>query len=354
MGDSLGDNLMMMGSDILPEILLHDDGEREEASITEVVDFGFGDMDLNANDDNHIFPQEELTTFISKGGSSPIENNRKSDVFPNTLNTADVPSLIFEESAAEEEEEEETRITPRKVRRMMLESREDTVLPWELYGNTEHLILKNKQQEKKKKQENVLVLPSIAFNPFQKNKKIGLSGVTEEFAFFTIKRNRFIFPTTPMSESEFGYMEKMRRADSYQPSIASSSHHNSSGIQLRTSSDLTNTPDMHNLDLGDMDMQDAKSYREMPSFGFVDDFDYFDNDDGFQTDAFDNLLEENLFLQELRMWLENGFTVTDLIMSKDRSKASQCFYSLLELASKHMLRPHQTEPYGPIQVELFM
>lgn len=46
--------------------------------------------DLNANDDNHIFPQEELTTFISKGGSSPIENNRKSDVFPNTLNTADV------------------------------------------------------------------------------------------------------------------------------------------------------------------------------------------------------------------------------------------------------------------------
>lgn len=44
MGDSLGDNLMMMGSDILPEILLHDDGEREEASITEVVDFGFGDM----------------------------------------------------------------------------------------------------------------------------------------------------------------------------------------------------------------------------------------------------------------------------------------------------------------------
>lgn len=86
---------------------------------------------------------------------------------------------------------------------MMLSCQEDTVIPWDSYTQWDHLVSKQKKNKPNVWDSDFLILPSIAFNPFQNTKKIGLSG--EEFAFFTLKRNRFHFPAPTTEVSLFIY-----------------------------------------------------------------------------------------------------------------------------------------------------
>ncbi|KAI9352343.1 hypothetical protein BD770DRAFT_142245 [Pilaira anomala] len=242
---------------------------------------------------------------------------------------------------------------PRTIRRMMLDQVQSTVIPWECYS-TDKIIRKEKtNQDKNTNLQKGLRFPSIAFNPFQKN---NFNLVGEELAFFIItdSRNRFFFPGISDHElnTEFARknIEKSRRADHRQSFYSSSG----SGIHLRSSSDLTITPDMHSLDLSEMDLPDARNIQD--SFNITDDvdYDYISFDEGYPSPSSNDKQCEHI-LQEMRLFLPDGnnkIQLDDLFQLKSRSGISQLFYYTLELASKKMIQPSQTEPYGPIEIQL--
>jgi hypothetical protein len=75
---------------------------------------------------------------------------------------------------------------PRLVRRMMVQHEQDTVLPYSMYTLTENIVNRNRSNKRQKLNNELLVIPSIVLNPFQKRH--------QEKELLLDERNRFFFP----------------------------------------------------------------------------------------------------------------------------------------------------------------
>ncbi|KAI9252727.1 hypothetical protein EDC94DRAFT_588064 [Helicostylum pulchrum] len=329
------------------------------------IDYGDDSVDLDAGDiypSVFDLPNLSLSSALSEASARSLSSGNNNNI--NNVHNA-LPALIPEEieeaSINTEMYADLERIgsmsplvsRQRTVRRMMLEHAENTVIPWERY-TTENIVNTQRTKHDKTKIQRNLRSPSIVFNPFQKD-HTGLMG--KEPPFFNIEDNRNRFFLSRISEqltTEFSRkrIEKSRRADHRQRSYSSSG----SGVHLRSSSDLTVTPDMQTLHLGDMDLHDARSAQDTSFFDMNDygDYDYEPNvEEGYQTRLSD---EEQCrhALQEMKLFLSEGsddVQLDDLFQLKNRSGISQLFYYTLELASKKMIYVNQIEPYGPIEIQ---
>ncbi|KAG2233481.1 hypothetical protein INT48_003187 [Thamnidium elegans] len=329
------------------------------------MDYVDNGVDLNAED---IYPSvfdlpnlSHSTALSEASARSPSSGNNNNI---NNVHNA-LPALIPEETEEASINTERCAdlerigsLSPlinraRIVRRMMLEHVENTVIPWERY-TTENIINTERPKCDKAIVQRNLRSPSIIFNPFQKN-RTELMGKESPFLNIEDIRNRFFLSRiSEQLNTEFSRkrIEKSRRADHRQRSYSSSG----SGVHLRSSSDLTITPDMQSLHLGDMDLHDARYAQGTSFFDMNDDgdYDYEPNDEeGYQTRLSDEEPCRNA-LQEIRLFLPEGsekIQLDDLFQLKNRSGISQLFYYTLELASKKIIYANQIEPYGPIEIQ---
>ncbi|KAI7907422.1 uncharacterized protein BX663DRAFT_557962 [Cokeromyces recurvatus] len=306
------------------------------------------------------------------------------------------PDIVPDDSSIAVSEISSTVHHPRCVRRMMMNTAEDTILPFSHYYQTGKVIRKNENLQIMSKKESIdeirdsLRLPSmrlITSDQVEATNREGALLIHGEYAFFQNKNKYFYFNQQQRhqyhSSTEFAKsVEKSRRFDRRRNTSGSSSsvsggfmntNNNTNGnISIRSSSVDIPTPEMNNLDLGGDNHSDhiPQNNAHWPfnnqfdgGYDFDDnnvDYGYLNFDQAFHIENQEVIEDYNHeggakeFLIELRTNYSSQDTIRldEIFKSRNRIQISQIFYYILVLASKSQIYLCQKEPYDSIDIKL--